>query len=103
VSQTSTIGSLEKQTLMMVTPLSKETNSRLHLYELGICGVCSMHTSTITQEGKGQPHIKKNTNSIVVNKSTKALQIIKCLEGIFNGNQNISMGTIFCFTHFVNF
>jgi hypothetical protein len=70
---------------MMVTPLLKERDPRLHLHEFGICDVCSMNNS-IAQEGKGQPYIIKNTNSIVTIKSTKFLQIVKYLEGTFNGN-----------------
>ncbi|KAH9572826.1 hypothetical protein CY35_02G172100 [Sphagnum magellanicum] len=50
-----------------------------------------MSTST-TQEGKGEPCIGKDTNSTATNKSTKALQIVKYLEGTFNGNCSLSMG-----------
>jgi hypothetical protein len=47
---------------MMVAPLSEGRHPRLHLREFGICVVCSMSTYT-TQEGKGEPCIKKDTNS----------------------------------------
>ncbi len=50
-----------------------------------------MNTST-TQEGKGEPCIGKNTNSTTMNRLTKALQIVKYLEGIFNGNCSLYMG-----------
>ncbi len=91
VSQKLTIRSLGERTLMMVTPLSKGKHPRLHMREFGICAVCSMSTFT-TQEGKGEPCIGKNTNSTTTNRSTKALQIVKYLEGTFNGNRNLSMG-----------
>jgi hypothetical protein len=41
----------------------------------------------ITQKGKGEPYIGKDTNSMATNMSTKALQIIEYLKGKFNGNQ----------------
>jgi hypothetical protein len=50
-----------------------------------------MSTST-THEGKGEPCIGKYTNSTATNRSTKALQILKYLEGTFNGNRSLSMG-----------
>jgi hypothetical protein len=50
-----------------------------------------MSTST-TQEVKGEPCIKKDTNSTAMNRSTKALQIIKYLEGTFNENCSLFMG-----------
>ncbi len=71
----------------MVAPFLKG----IHLCEFGICVVCSMSTSTI-KEGKGEPCIEKDTNSMAMNMSTKALQIVKYLEGTFNGNHNMSMG-----------
>jgi hypothetical protein len=40
---------------------------------------------------KGNPTSEKTT-SMTMNRSTKALQIIKYLEGTFNGNCNLSMG-----------
>jgi hypothetical protein len=76
---------------MMVAPLSEGRHPGLHLREFGICAVCSMSTST-TQEGKGEPCIGKDTNSTATNRSTKALQIVKYLEGTFNGNRSLSMG-----------
>ena len=76
---------------MMVAPLSEGRHPGLHLREFGICAVCSMSTST-TQEGKGEPCIGKDTNSTATNRSTKALQIVKHLEGTFNGNSSQSMG-----------
>jgi len=91
VSQKLTIENLGKRTLMMATPFSEGKHPGLHLREFGICVICGMDTS-ITQEGKGEPCIKKNTNSITMNKSTKALQIVKYIEGTFNGNHNLSMG-----------
>jgi len=50
-----------------------------------------MSTST-TPEGKGEPYIAKDTNSMPMNRSTKALQIVKYLEGTFNENHSLSMG-----------
>jgi hypothetical protein len=72
---------------MMVTPPSEGRHPRLP----GICVICNMNTST-TQEGKGEPCIGKNTNSTAMNRLTKALQIVKYLEGIFNGNCSLYMG-----------
>jgi hypothetical protein len=76
---------------MMVAPLSKGRHPGLHLREFGICAVCSMSIST-TQEGKGEPCIGKDTNSMATNRSTKALQIVKYLERTLNGNHSLSMG-----------
>jgi hypothetical protein len=50
-----------------------------------------MNTST-TQKGKREPCIGKDTNSTTTNRSAKALQIVKYLEGTFNGNCNLSIG-----------
>jgi hypothetical protein len=47
---------------------------------------------SITQEGKGEPWIGKNTNSMAMNRSTTSLQIVKYPEGTFNGNRNLFMG-----------
>jgi hypothetical protein len=91
VSQKLTIRSLRKQTLMMVTPFSEGRHLGLHLREFGICAIYSMSTS-ITPEGKWEPCIEKNINSTTMNRSTKALQIVKYLEGTFNGNCSLSMG-----------
>ncbi len=71
-----TIGSLGERILMMVAPLSEGRHLGLHLCEFGICAVYSMSTST-TLEGKGEPYIGKYTNSIAINMSTKALQIVE--------------------------
>jgi hypothetical protein len=81
---------LRKTTLMMATPLLEGKHPRLHLCEFGICVIYSISTS-ITHEGKGEPCIGKDTNSTATNKSTKALQIVKYLEGTFNGNHSLSM------------
>lgn len=75
----------------MVAPLLEGRHPGLHLCEFGICVVCSISTST-THEGKGEPCIKKDTNSTATNKSTKALEVVKYLEGTFNGNRSLSMG-----------
>jgi hypothetical protein len=63
---------------MMVAPLLKGKHPRLHLCEFGICAIYNISTF-ITHEGKGEPCIKKDTNSTATNKSTKALQIVKYL------------------------
>ncbi len=76
---------------MMVTPFLEGRHPRLHLCEFGICVICNMNTST-TQEGKGEPCIENDTNSTITNMSTKALQIVKYLEGTFTGNHNLFMG-----------
>jgi len=91
VSQKLTIRSLREQTLMMVTPFLEGRHLGLHLREFGICAVYIMNTSTLP-EGKGEPCIEKNINSSIMNRSTKALQIVKYLEGTFNGNRSLSMG-----------
>jgi len=76
---------------MMVAPFSKGKHLGLHLHEFGICVVYNMNTST-AHERKGEPCIGKDTNRKATNKSTKALQIVKYLEGTFNGNRSLSMG-----------
>ncbi len=91
MNQKLTIKSLGKRTLMMVTPPSKGRHPGLHLREFGICVICNMNTST-TQEGKGEPCIGKDTNSTAMKRLTKALQIVKYLEGTFNGNCSLYMG-----------
>jgi hypothetical protein len=50
-----------------------------------------MSTST-THEGKREPCIEKDTNFMALNKSTKALQIVKNLYETFNENYSLSMG-----------
>jgi hypothetical protein len=50
-----------------------------------------MNTFT-TQEGKGVPCIGKDINSTAMNRLTKALQIVKYLEGTFNGSCSLYMG-----------
>jgi hypothetical protein len=76
---------------MMVTPLLEGRHLGLHLLEFGICAIYNMNTST-THEGKKEPFIRIDTSSMATNMSTKALQIVKYLEGTFNGNHNMSMG-----------
>ena len=75
---------------MMVALLSEGRHPGLYLRELGICAVCSMSTST-TREGKGEPCVGKHTNSTATNESTKALKIVKYLEGTSDGNRDLSM------------
>jgi hypothetical protein len=41
---------------------------------------------------KGEPCIEKYTNSTAIYRSTKVLQIVKYLEGTFNGNHNLFIG-----------
>lgn len=75
----------------MVTPPSEGRHPGLHMREFGTCVICNMNTY-ITQEGKGEPCIGKDTNSTAMNRLTKALQIVKYLEGTFNENRSLSMG-----------
>jgi hypothetical protein len=75
---------------MMVALLSEGRHPGFYLRELGICAVCSMSTST-TREGKGEPCVGKHTNSTAMNGSTKALQIVKYLEGTPDGNPDLFM------------
>ena len=75
---------------MMVALLSEGRHPGFYLRELGICAVCSMSTST-TREGKGEPCVGKHTNSTAMNESTKALQIVKYLEGTLDGNPDLFM------------
>ena len=75
---------------MMVALLSEGRHPGLYLRELGICAVRSMSTSA-TREGKGEPCVGKHTNSTAMNGSTKALQIVKYLEGTPDGNRDLSM------------
>jgi hypothetical protein len=75
---------------MMVALLSEGRHPGFYLRELGICAVCSMSTST-TREGKGEPCVGKHTNSTATNESTKALKIVKYLEGTSDGNRDLSM------------
>lgn len=78
---------------MMVALLSEGRHPGFYLRELGICAVCSMSTST-TREGKGEPCVGKNTNSTAMNESTKALQIVKYLEGTPDGNPDLLKAAI---------
>lgn len=74
----------------MVALLSEGRHPGFYLRELGICAVCSMSTST-TREGKGEPCVGKHMNSTAMNGSTKALQIVKYLEGTPDGNPDLFM------------
>ncbi len=76
---------------MMVAPLLEGRHPGLHLREFGMCVIYNTSIFT-THEGKVEPCIEKDINSTAMNRSTKALQIIKYLEGTFNGNRNMSMG-----------
>ncbi|ERN01341.1 hypothetical protein AMTR_s00002p00257560 [Amborella trichopoda] len=75
---------------MIVALLTEGRHPGFYLRELGICAIYSMSTST-TREGKGEPCGGKHTNSTVMNESTKALQIIRYLEGTPDGNPDLSM------------
>jgi hypothetical protein len=75
---------------MMVALLSEGRHQGFYLHELGICAVCNMSTST-TRERKGEPCVGKHTNSTAMNGSTKALQIVKYLEGTPDGNPDLFM------------
>ena len=76
---------------MMVALLSEGRHPGFYLRELGICAVCSMSTST-TREGKGEPCVGKYTDSTAMNGSTKALQIVRYLEGTSDGNPDLFTG-----------